>query len=464
MFFFIGYFLLITDIQAQTLDEAKKLYAEGKYSDASPFFENACKSSPQNASYNLWYGTCLLETGKMTKAVDYLKFAASKNIPEAYSSLGKLYYLSYKFEESVESYRQCTQLLIKNKQQSEANLLKPLIERSERAARMLTKCEDVRIIDSIVIDKKNFLNTYFISREAGYLDSKGESMVYENPLKNKRCFAKKDKTGKFRIFSEIKLQDKWGEEKELSIPADSLGDDNYPFVLQDGITIYYASTGNGSIGGYDLFITRHNSSNDTYLAPAQLGMPFNSIYNDYMMVIDENNSIGYFATDRFQTEGKVIIYTFIPNEEMKYINLDNNEQLISRAKIASIRDTWEKGTDYKAYISEYKKIVGEELNRKKKDFFFAVNDNTVYYTLDDFVNVAAKQAFLKAQELEKQIKTQEKDLEDLRIAYSKGDEKYRKSISSAILYRENHLPELREQYRKALINVRSLEIKHVKKI
>ena len=35
-------------------------------------------------------------------------------------------------------------------------------------------------------------------------------------------------------------------------------------------------------------------------------MPFNSPYNDYMYVIDEYNNLGWFASDRFQPEGKVL--------------------------------------------------------------------------------------------------------------------------------------------------------------
>ena len=86
--------------------------------------------------------------------------------------------------------------------------------------------------------------------------------------------------------------DEWGDEKQLPMNINSNDDDNYPFVLSDGATIYYSSKGNGSIGGYDLFVTRYNINSDTYLAPEQLGMPFNSPYNDYMMVFDEVKGLG----------------------------------------------------------------------------------------------------------------------------------------------------------------------------
>lgn len=193
-----------------------------------------------------------------------------------------------------------------------------------------------------------------------------------------------------------------------------------------------------------------------------MGMPFNSIANDYLMVIDENNNIGYFATDRFQEEGKVIIYTFIPNEEILPVESQNKNELIRLAKINSIRDTWKKDLDYQAYIKDVRTNILNEQHKVKRDFFFVINDNIIYYTLDDFKNTAARQAFLKAQDLDKQLKTQEKDLDDLRYKYSKGNAQYRESIQATILYRENHIPGLWEQYNQTILNARNLEIRYLR--
>ena len=436
---------------------------EGKYDVALPAFEKVVKSTPKNASYNQWYGNCLLETGKLKEASPYLKFAASKDIMESFNSLGKLHYLLYEFEESVEAYEKYEQLLRKNKKTAEADSIKPLIERSERAARMLSRCEDVQIIDSVIIDKKTFLDAYFISKEVGSLENGENGVVYENPLKDNRYFARKNESEKYRLFNELKLQDKWSEAKELSLASDSLENDNYPFVLPDGVTIYYASTRNGSIGGYDLFVTRYNSNNDTYLAPSQMGMPFNSIANDYMMVIDEHNEIGYFTTDRFQPDDKVIVYTFIFNEEVRSIDSEDDEELVNRARINSIRDTWKENVDYASILSEVRKGIYEEQNKKQKDFFFVINDNIVYYTLADFENEAAKQTFLRSKDIENSINELENDLDALRQDYSNGNASLKQSLKSNILSKENVLFSLWEQNKKMVLDARNLEIKHLRR-
>jgi hypothetical protein len=72
----------------------------------------------------------------------------------------------------------------------------------------------------------------------------------------------------------------------LPLSINDSGSQAYPFVLSDGLTIYFSTTGHQSFGGYDIFVTRYNLTNDSYLAPNQMNMPFNSPFNDYLMVVD----------------------------------------------------------------------------------------------------------------------------------------------------------------------------------
>ena len=459
---FIAFFLFATSLYAQSVSEGRALYLEGKFAEALPAFEKAVKSSPKNASYNQWYGTCLLETGQTEQAKEYLKFAASKKIMEAYNSLGKTLYLLYEFDDSAIAYTQYKEALIKDKKAAAAESVTPLIQRSERAARMLSHCENIQIIDSVIVDKRNFLDVYSLSGESGFLEKSGDQVVYLNPIKDKRFYAAKKEDGSYKLYSEIKLQENWGDKRELELSDDSIANNDYPFVLQDGMTIYFASTGNHSIGGYDLFITRYNINNDTYLTPNQMGMPFNSIANDYMMAIDEINNIGYFATDRFQPQDKVIVYTFIPNEEITPINANDDNELVSRAKITSIKDSWRVGNDYKAHIAQARKNIKDEQMKAGRDFFFVINDNIIYYTMDDFENDAAKQAFTKARQLEESIRTLEGELDGLRKEYATSGSSKKQSLQSSILSKESRLEELMPQLDQLRMNARNLEIKFIR--
>jgi hypothetical protein len=430
--FCLFFLLLSLTSQAQSIEDARKLYSEGKYAEALPVFENALKTASKSAA---------------------------KKMTDAYLSMGNIYYSFYEFEKSTEAYSQYADLLIQDKKTAEAAEMTPLIERSERAARMLSRCEDIQLIDSVVVDKKNFLNAYQLSGESGHLEKQNGRIVYENPLRDKRYYAAKKEGWGDRIYSEIKLQNEWTDKMELTVPSDSLANDDYPFVLPDGLTVYYASTGKGSIGGYDLFITRYNLNNDSWLAPNQMGMPFNSIANDYMMAIDEINAIGYFATDRFQAEDKVIVYTFIPNEEMIPVKTEEEQELISRAKIVSIKDSWKPNGNYSAYLEDVRKSIRQEQIISERDFSFVINDHTIYYTLNDFKNDAAKQAFLKSKELKESIGHLEEELDELRLEFSRSSTSKRQSMRSDILSKEAGLQTLLNQYQQFVKNARNFELK-----
>ncbi len=110
---------------------------------------------------------------------------------------------------------------------------------------------------------------------------------------NKVLYGNQSTDGKMQLYSRIRLLDGWSEPEPLT-SLNEQGNVNYPFLMSDGITLYYASDGEGSLGGYDIFVTRYDSENSNYLRPDNIGMPFNSPANDYMYAIDESNNIGWF--------------------------------------------------------------------------------------------------------------------------------------------------------------------------
>jgi hypothetical protein len=256
----------------------------------------------------------------------------------------------------------------------------------------------------------------------------------------------------------------WSDETRLNLSSDAMADDNYPFILSDGVTIYYASTGLSSIGGYDLFITRYNSDSETYLKPEQLGMPFNSPYNDYMLAIDEYNEVGYFATDRFQPEEKVVIYTFIPNNEKTTIETENENYLVDRAKITSIKQSQKKGEDYQSKLSQIRADLLKTKEITAREFEFVVSDDIVYYKLDDFKSPAAKQSFIQYQNVSKQLTTLNNQLEEKRKIYAEASPAKKSNMADSILADEKKSEDLTIQCNGLAVKTRNTEIKYIKKI
>ena len=197
---------------------------------------------------------------------------------------------------------------------------KPVVvepEEDPKVTKMLEATQRIVFIDSVVVDKKNFLSSYSLNSESGKVLAYNEffhsedqpySTVYQNQLGNKCYFSENG-----RLYTSDMLGSNWSEPVELE-GIGAFRRTNYPFMMADGTTLYFSAIGPEGLGGLDIYVTRFDSSTGTFLKAENIGMPFNSEANDYMYVIDEIDSIGFFATDRRQPEGKVCIYSFIPNQ------------------------------------------------------------------------------------------------------------------------------------------------------
>ncbi|MDR1116478.1 MAG: tetratricopeptide repeat protein [Tannerella sp.] len=436
---------------AQSLDQAKILYNEGNYEEAKPVFEKLVRQSPNNSSYNQWYGVCCYETGDLENAAKHLLVANKRNVMESYRYLARLYMDTYRFDKAVEMWEGYIELQKKKKEdinESEAKL-----EQARNLHRMQEKTEDIQIIDSIIVSKEAFLNTYSLSEESGSLAYYNEffnapqlvsSIVYQNQKGDKIYYARPSEYSVYTLYSQSKLLDAWGDEKILL--TDNSNDNNYPFVLSDGITMYFSSKSNGSIGGYDIFVTRYNTNTNSFLTPEQMGMPFNSPANDYMMVVDETKGLGWFVSDRNQPEDMVCVYLFILDPSRKRIeNIDDPDDLMRRASLASIKDTWKEGADYADLINLAHKDLTTKEKKAERDFIFVVNDKTTYYTLNEIKSHETKELYSEVIRLNKQIESLKSKLDETRGSYSNGNASVREQLKPIILQAEHQLYMLMEK-------------------
>lgn len=465
LFFLFG--LLSITISAQSLAEAKALYEKGEYEEAKPAFKKLVKTQPGNGNYNLWYGVCCLETGEPAEALKHLESAVKRRVPSGQLYLARAYNDLYRFEDAIETYETYISDLRKRKRSTEE--AEQLLEKSKSNLRMLKGVEEVCFIDSFVVDKEKFLDAYKISPESGklfmydtYFNDSGKEggTVYETELGNKLYYSEMQPDSTLSILSRNKLLDKWSDGSLLPGSINEAMNADYPYVLTDGITIYYASDGPGSMGEYDIFVTRYNTNTDSYLMPENVGMPFNSPYNDYMYVIDEFNDLGWFASDRYQPEGKVCIYVFIPNSSKQVYNYEgmDPDKMISLAQLHSIKDTWT-DTDAVEAAQERLRTAANAKPRttKKHDFQFIIDDHSTYYQLDDFRSPQAKASYGKYNQLEQSYKQLQEKLEDMRSEYSRANKQEKDKMSAAILDLEQRVRQLSTEMEQTAIQVRNLE-------
>lgn len=334
---------------------------------------------------------------------------------------------------------------------------------------MLSSTQQVMIIDSIVVDKEQFINYIPLPSECGslmYYDAffgtsgHSDSYVWLNEFKNRAYYSVADAAGKAEIGTIDKLGTNWTKGKRLEGLSYS-NPLNYPYLMADGITLYFGQKGgNNTLGGYDIYVTRYDAESGTYFRPENIGLPFNSPANDYMYLEDETDNIGWFVTDRRQPEGKVCIYTFIPNKTRRNYDLSEyDEAQVKRfAAIESISDTWtdnQKREDALQRLSQMR----EHLKQTNSDdnIRFVINDNVTYRQVSQFKSSSAKKLFLSLIQTQERFAADNERLESLRDQYAGGSEVTRARLTPTILNLEKTLEQTEQDIKDMEKQIRNAE-------
>ncbi len=267
-----------------------------------------------------------------------------------------------------------------------------------KIAQMTANTAKVTFIDSMVVRKENFLRYFSLNPETGRIDTyqnyfkskrQPNAYVYVNEFGNKCYLSQENNEGTINLYSSEIVGNKWTRPTRLKgINSDRVFKRvNYPFMMGDGETLYFAADGGDGLGGYDIYTSSFDKSTGSFLQPANLGMPFNSEANDYMMVIDEYSNIGWFASDRNQPADTVCIYVFIPYESRTTYDAGQYtpEQIAAFARIHSIADTWDNEQEMSQALARMQMTIDRKRQKVSgHDFIFVINDDVIYYQLSDF--------------------------------------------------------------------------------
>ena len=339
----------------------------------------------------------------------------------------------------------------------------PVVEEPQedpRITNMREMTQQIIIVDSIVVNKDQFLASIRLSSECGQLMNTGaffhnqlQGTLYLNEMGNKVYFSQPDGHQQ-QLYTSDKLGNEWSKPQPLQGLSEGIDEASYPFMLTDGLTFYFAGKGEESIGGYDIFMTRYDSRSGSFLKPENIGMPFNSEANDYMYAIDEANRIGYFVSDRRQPEGKVCIYIFIPSDTRK--TYDNSkyteEQIRNFADIASIADTWGNGTERKAALD---RIKSKYATHDVPGQLVSTGDAA---SAVEFHSKEANSLYQKLLKEQNALDIVNSNLDLLRQKYHKANASERNSMKSEILKLEEQALQLNTSVKQLTKATRNAEI------
>lgn len=433
---------------------------------------NAAKDVPKNRSLNHTAAEALKSAGRYKESIPF--YLNSGNIGNL--GLAEAYFYLYDYEKAEEHLDKYLDKRTKAEAEKDMNFTlgdssEPmdwtdyLRSRIELGQSMLDRVEQIQIIDSINVPTEGFFEYIKLAKSAGSLQdvniideivpqSKLEDLgitgvyspVFVSENGDDLIWYGSTENGDAKMFENTRLADgTWDNPVQLFDYNSIFGNANgswvsYPFLMSDGVTLYFAADGENSLGELDIFISRRDE--DGFLQPSNIGMPYNSPHNDYLYAIDEMTGAGWWATDRNLIEDSVTIYTFIPQDLRINYPVDT-ENLTDYAKITSISETWKEGADFSDLRNKIANITKVKPTKTNSDFQFALPGGLIYHSLSDFKNPQAKEMMVNYLNELKDRNVKLNHLSELRNSYRNGDKGVANEIKSLEQSLENGKAELR---------------------
>lgn len=309
-----------------------------------------------------------------------------------------------------------------------------------RLERMTQNTQRVVFIDSMLVIRDEMLNKFSLTPQAGIVKRQQNGYSYQNEIGTRRIYAKNN-----RLYTSQLIGGQFIDEEELSglyQPGviDSL---DCPFLMNDGMTLYFSAKGSESIGGYDIFVTRYNSETHSFLKPENIGMPFNSAGDDLLYIIDEGNNIGYFATSRRQPDGYVCIYRFIPTETRQTYNDRSREELGRLSVIHRIADTWGDGSERREALQRLNNAQPSPVATSSR-LPFVINDRTVYYDVNEFRSAENADRYRQWLNMQDQLTQLKQSLGEMRNSYRGASVERKELLERQIRENEKMEEQLRQ--------------------
>ena len=445
---FIVYITSNIVLLGQTHSSADKLFQGGEYGAAQEAYGALLKRYPTEALYLYRYARCAQELGDDTTAIQYFDKAGDR-YKLKYFYLGESYMRLWRVEEAIEAYNTYLSTL-KEPNEREPHIAQQ-IAKAEKLQRYLRRTERIQVIDSVEVAMDSMLMVCTLSAEAGTLKLDSlYSTVYTNQRGDRQVRTAMVDSARVLVASHM-LLDQWTQPDTLPENINFTNDQCSPYVLNDGITLYFAAKDSNGLGGLDIYVSRYNMATENYTNPENLGFPYNSTANEYLFVLDEMRQIGYLATDRFAAEGRVHVYSFAIPQQKRYWRNISIDSLVAYARL----EAFELVQADSLLSIEHVEIA--ENTDEIGDFCLIINDSVVYHALSDFRQSAAKEQYQEWQKANKQYLSEQQQLANLRQQYAVAEEDRKKELTPVILQLEENQSHLFLQCEKLLLTIRQIE-------
>ncbi|MDD2635285.1 MAG: hypothetical protein PHW82_07275 [Bacteroidales bacterium] len=302
---------------------------------------------PREPVFNFVYGASMVNKNiDIKKAIDYLNFAVGKGIPEANFYIGLGYQYLYDFDNAIAHYnkfKMSTKAKIWNKYDVDK-----FINQAKSGKDLIRYAYELEVISNKQTSLENFYYSYELSDFGGEIIVKTDEfktkidkridqsdLMYISTTNNVVLLSSYGNSRKnsLDIYISHKIKDAWSEPQLLSKNINTAYDEAYPFLSDDGKTLYFSSKGHNSIGGYDIFKSQYNASDNSWSVPENLDFPINTPYDDIMYAVDRYGETAFFASTRESKSGQIGVYRILLEKELLARHIVSIDEVYKQASL-----------------------------------------------------------------------------------------------------------------------------------
>jgi outer membrane protein OmpA-like peptidoglycan-associated protein len=174
------------------------------------------------------------------------------------------------------------------------------------------------------------------------------------------CSDRKTTFGEHDIYLSIKnKKGKWTKPQNIGDVVNTQQDEISVFIDPQGKYLYFSSRGHQTMGGFDIF--RTTLENGTWTQPENIGYPVNSVNDDVYFSISEDGKSGFLSSNRKEGFGGLDIYkiTFLGEHKQFVYTTDNKyladyQPVLTRYAVQTVEVEAEKKTIVQGIVIDAK--------------------------------------------------------------------------------------------------------------
>jgi len=133
----------------------------------------------------------------------------------------------------------------------------------------------------------------------------------------------------------------WQAPENLGEMINTAKNEKSPFIHSDSQTLYFASDGHPSLGGYDIYYAKKDDATKLWIEPTNIGYPINTAADEIGLFVSLNGKKAYFNSNKLKGAGGWDLYAFDLYESarpekvalVKGVLKDENDNVVTDAKL-----------------------------------------------------------------------------------------------------------------------------------